>query len=44
LVKDNIKGAAADAETFGVELARRLRQQGAQEILEEIFEQIQRGI
>jgi hydroxymethylbilane synthase len=43
LVKDNITGAAADAETLGVELARRLRQQGAQEILEEIFEQIQRG-
>lgn len=43
LVKDTVSGAAQDAEKLGTELAQRLRQQGAQEILDEIFAQIQRG-
>lgn len=43
LVKDSVTGAAADAEKLGLELAKLLRQQGAQEILEEIFTEIQRG-
>jgi hydroxymethylbilane synthase len=43
LVKDTIAGATATAETLGIELAHRLKQQGAQEILDEIFAQIQRG-
>ncbi len=43
LVKDSISGAASDAETLGKTLAQQLRQQGAHEILEEIFQTIQRG-
>ncbi len=43
LVKDTITGDASNAEKLGIELAERLRQQGAQEILKEIFAQIQRG-
>jgi hydroxymethylbilane synthase len=43
LVKDSITGKAAEAESLGIQLARRLRQQGATEILEEIFTEIQRG-
>lgn len=43
LIKDAIDGAASDAEQLGIELANRLRQQGASEILEEIFREIQRG-
>jgi hydroxymethylbilane synthase len=43
LVKDSVTGAAKDAEAIGAQLAELLRQQGAQEILEEIFTQIQRG-
>lgn len=43
LVKDTIQGAAEDAEQLGTELAHRAKQQGAQEILDEIFAQIQRG-
>ena len=43
LVKDTVTGAAKDAENLGAELAELLRQQGAQEILEEIFTEIQRG-
>ncbi len=42
LVKDVVTGAAASAEQLGIELAQRLRQQGATEILDEIFAQIQR--
>jgi hydroxymethylbilane synthase len=42
LVKDSVTGAASNAEQLGIELAQRLRQQGAQEILQEIFAQIQR--
>ncbi|WP_071187981.1 hydroxymethylbilane synthase [Trichormus sp. NMC-1] len=43
LVKDTVSGAAAEAEKLGAELASILRQQGATEILEEIFTDIQRG-
>ncbi len=43
LVKDTITGTANNAEAIGAELAECLRQQGAQEILEEIFTEIQRG-
>jgi hydroxymethylbilane synthase len=43
LVKDTVKGNASEAEQIGNELAQRMRQQGAQEILQEIFAQIQRG-
>lgn len=43
LVKDTVKGNATEAEQLGNELAERMRQQGAQEILQEIFAQIQRG-
>ncbi|HEY9799119.1 MAG TPA: hydroxymethylbilane synthase [Leptolyngbyaceae cyanobacterium] len=43
LVKDTISGAASDAEAIGKQLAERLREQGAQEILETIFAEIQRG-
>ncbi len=42
IVKDSVSGAAADAEQLGTDLAKMLRQQGAQEILDEIFTQIQR--
>ncbi|MEA5566324.1 hydroxymethylbilane synthase [Anabaena sp. UHCC 0399] len=43
LVNDTVSGAASDAEALGIELATLLRQQGAQEILEVIFAEIQRG-
>jgi hydroxymethylbilane synthase len=43
LVKDTVTGAASNADGLGTELANRMRQQGAQEILEEIFAEIQRG-
>lgn len=43
LVKDTVTGAASNAEALGTELANRMREQGAQEILEEIFAEIQRG-
>ncbi len=43
LVKDSITGKATEAEQLGIELAKSLRQQGAQEILAEIFAQIERG-
>jgi len=43
LVKDTVIGQASSAEQLGLELAQQLRQAGAQEILEEIFAQIQRG-
>jgi hydroxymethylbilane synthase len=42
LIKDTVTGEATEAEALGVELAQLLRQQGAQEILDEIFAQIQR--
>ncbi|NJL21206.1 MAG: hydroxymethylbilane synthase [Leptolyngbyaceae cyanobacterium SM1_3_5] len=42
LVKDTIAGSVAEAEAIGTELAKKLRSQGAQEILNEILSQIQR--
>lgn len=36
LIKDTVTGAPADAENIGIELANRLRSQGAQQILDEI--------
>ncbi|HEY9650511.1 MAG TPA: hydroxymethylbilane synthase [Coleofasciculaceae cyanobacterium] len=43
LVKDTVTGDSSNAEQLGNELAMQLRQQGAQEILDEIFAQIQRS-
>ena len=43
LAKDSVSGAASDAEQLGIDLAQRLRQQGAQEILDEILATIQRS-
>ncbi len=43
LVKDVVIGAAADAEKIGLELAKKLREQGAQEILDEILAEIDRS-
>lgn len=43
LVKDTVTGTASGAEQLGLVLAQRLRQQGAQEILAEIFKAVQRG-
>ena len=43
VVQDTLSGNATEAEQLGNELANRLREQGAQEILEEIFAQIARG-
>ncbi|MDJ0617104.1 MAG: hydroxymethylbilane synthase [Calothrix sp. MO_192.B10] len=42
LVKDTITGAAKDAEQLGSQLAESLRQQGAQEILDEILAEVGR--
>ncbi|NER50811.1 MAG: hydroxymethylbilane synthase [Symploca sp. SIO1A3] len=41
-VKDTVIGEATSAEELGIELAGKLRQQGAQEILDEIFAEIER--
>ncbi|AFY79461.1 MAG: hydroxymethylbilane synthase [Hydrococcus sp. C42_A2020_068] len=43
LVKDTISGQPSDAEQLGRELAIRVRNAGAEEILAEIFAQIERG-
>jgi hydroxymethylbilane synthase len=43
LVQDTVTGTADAAENLGKQLATTLRQQGAQEILEQIFTEIQRG-
>jgi len=43
LVKDTVTGSASEAEQLGIQLAQLLRQQGAQEILDKIFTEIQRG-
>ncbi len=43
LVKDVVTGAASDAEQIGIELAKKLREQGAQEILDEILAEIDRS-
>lgn len=43
VVKDSVTGLATDAERLGTELAKSLRQQGAQDILDEILATIQRS-
>ncbi len=43
VVKDVVSGPCASAEQLGIDLALRLRQAGAQEILDAIFAEIQRG-
>lgn len=43
LLKEKVTGPATDAEQLGIQLAETLRQMGAQEILDEIFAQIQRS-
>jgi hydroxymethylbilane synthase len=43
LIKDTVVGAAAEAEKLGIQLAEELKNQGAQDILNEIFAQIQRS-
>ncbi|WP_315791658.1 hydroxymethylbilane synthase [Fischerella sp. JS2] len=43
VVKDIISGETKDAEQLGTQLAKRMRGQGAQEILDQIFAEIQRG-
>lgn len=43
LIKDTVTGTATDAEKLGIELAHQLKQQGAEEILAEIFAEIQRS-
>lgn len=43
VVKGTVTGSATEAENLGIMLANHLRQEGAQEILEEIFTEIQRG-
>lgn len=40
LVKDSVSGAIEDAEKLGIELAERLRQQGAKEILDRIIAEV----
>lgn len=42
LVKDTVVGAATQAEQLGIQLAEKLKHQGAQDILNEIFAQVQR--
>ncbi|MGF2035573.1 MAG: hydroxymethylbilane synthase [Nostoc sp. CmiVER01] len=43
VVKDSVTGFVNEAEQLGIQLAQSLRQQGAQDILEEIFKTIHRG-
>ncbi|MGB3534957.1 MAG: hydroxymethylbilane synthase [Microcoleaceae cyanobacterium] len=43
LIKDTVTGAVTAAEEVGIQLANQLRQQGAQEILDQIFTEIQRS-
>ncbi|MBE9213365.1 hydroxymethylbilane synthase [Plectonema cf. radiosum LEGE 06105] len=42
-VQDTVSGSIYEPEQIGSELAQRLRQQGAQDILDEIFATVQRG-
>ncbi|MEO8893095.1 MAG: hydroxymethylbilane synthase, partial [Coleofasciculaceae cyanobacterium] len=42
VVKDLVTGKASHAEELGIELAEKMRGQGAQTILEAIFAEIQR--
>ncbi len=43
VVKDSVTGFVNEAEQIGIQLAQSLRQQGAQDILEEIFKTVHRG-
>jgi hydroxymethylbilane synthase len=43
LIKDTVSGPHTSAEDLGTELAQKLRAQGAQEILNEILAQVNRG-
>ncbi|MEH2128833.1 hydroxymethylbilane synthase [Nostoc sp.] len=43
LVKDSVTGTVSEAENLGIQLAHKLRQQGATEILAEIFQTVQRS-
>ncbi|WP_254174853.1 hydroxymethylbilane synthase [Planktothrix pseudagardhii] len=43
LIKDTVTGNTTDAEELGIQLAHKLKDQGAQEILNEIFAEIQRS-
>lgn len=43
LVKDRVSGLASESEALGIELAHRLRQQGAQKILDTIFAAVRSG-
>jgi hydroxymethylbilane synthase len=43
LIKDTVIGNTTDAEDLGIQLAHKLKDQGAQEILNEIFAEIQRS-
>jgi hydroxymethylbilane synthase len=43
LIKDTVVGSTSNAEQLGIDLAEELKKQGAQEILDEIFAQIQRS-
>ncbi len=43
LVKDSVSGPVSEAESLGTALAQKLRQQGAQSILDEIFATLERG-
>jgi hydroxymethylbilane synthase len=43
VVKDSVTGFVNEAEQLGIQLAHSLRQQGAQDILEEIFKTVHRG-
>ncbi len=43
LVKDSVTGLVSEAESLGTALAQKLRQQGAQSILDEIFATLERG-
>ena len=43
LIKDTVIGNTNDAEDLGIQLAHKLKDQGAQEILNEIFAEIQRS-
>lgn len=40
LIRDQITGPAADPESLGIQLAERLREQGADQILKEILDQV----
>ena len=44
LIKDSVAGAETDAENLGIALAQKLREQGAQEILAEIFAAVRADI